>query len=96
VLDVASRYSDSGSSNAEYDEEGIEAKLNYRTATGSQLSLVAARIDGSYPNQTQNTTPDTDYPPENTGTSGSASANIPICRYVISPAWWVGSVTTGS
>lgn len=51
AIQAASRYSDSASDDAEYDETGGEAKFTYRTITGNQLSLVGAEIRGSYPNE---------------------------------------------
>ncbi|MET0377417.1 MAG: outer membrane beta-barrel protein, partial [Spongiibacteraceae bacterium] len=51
AIKAASRYSDSASDDAEYDEDGFEAKVTYRTITGNQLSLVGAETHGSYPNQ---------------------------------------------
>lgn len=58
---ITSRYSDDASTASEYDEEIIEAKLTYRTPTLSQLALVVSHLDGTYPNQTDVTTRDTDY-----------------------------------
>lgn len=51
AIKAASRYSDSASDDAEYDEDGLEAKVTYRTITGNQLSLVGTETHGSYPNQ---------------------------------------------
>ncbi len=51
AIKAASRYNDSASDDAEYDEDGFEAKATYRTITGNQLSLVGAETNGSYPNQ---------------------------------------------
>src|SRR6185369_12649015 len=51
VTQTQSRYSDSQSSSAEYDETAAEAGIGFRPASGNRLDLVARYADGDYPNR---------------------------------------------